>query len=49
MLFNMFVIAVCWRYQAVFAQMVGGGAEQNCPVSKVLNVPIAVDAKLIAT
>ena len=32
--------------QAAFAQMVSG-AEQNCPVSKVLNAAITVDAKLI--
>ena len=32
--------------QAVFAEMVSG-AEKNCPVSKVLNAPITVDAKLI--
>jgi lipoyl-dependent peroxiredoxin len=31
--------------QAPFAQMVSG-AEKNCPVSKVLNAPIMVDAKL---
>jgi osmotically inducible protein OsmC len=31
--------------QAPFAQMVSG-AEQNCPVSKVLDAPITVDAKL---
>jgi lipoyl-dependent peroxiredoxin len=31
--------------QAAFAQMVSG-AEKNCPVSKVLNAPITVDAKL---
>jgi osmotically inducible protein OsmC len=33
--------------QAAFAQMVSG-AEKNCPVSKVLNAAITVDAKLIA-
>jgi lipoyl-dependent peroxiredoxin len=33
--------------QAAFAQMVSG-AERNCPVSKVLNAPITVDAKLIS-
>src|SRR5580692_5344154 len=33
--------------QAVFAEMVSG-AEKNCPVSKVLNAPITVDAKLIS-
>lgn len=33
--------------QAAFAQMVSG-AEKNCPVSKVLNAPITVDAKLIS-
>jgi osmotically inducible protein OsmC len=33
--------------QAGFAQMVSG-AEKNCPVSKVLNAPITVDAKLIS-
>jgi len=33
--------------QAPFAQMVSG-AEKNCPVSKVLNAPITVDAKLIS-
>jgi lipoyl-dependent peroxiredoxin len=32
--------------QAAFDQMVGG-AEKNCPVSKVLNAAITVDAKLI--
>jgi osmotically inducible protein OsmC len=32
--------------QAAFAQMVGG-AEKNCPVSKVLNAEITVDAKLM--
>lgn len=32
--------------QAAFAQMVSG-AEKNCPVSKVLNAAITVDAKLI--
>jgi osmotically inducible protein OsmC len=34
--------------QAAFAGMVNG-AEKNCPVSKVLNAPITVDAKLIST
>src|ERR1700687_4628799 len=34
--------------QAAFAQMVSG-AEKNCPVSKVLNAAITVDAKLIST
>ena len=34
--------------QAAFAQMVSG-AEKNCPVSKVLNAEITVDAKLIST
>jgi lipoyl-dependent peroxiredoxin len=34
--------------QAAFAQMVSG-AEKNCPVSKVLNAAITVDAKLILT
>jgi lipoyl-dependent peroxiredoxin len=33
--------------QAAFAQMVSG-AEKNCPVSKVLNAAITVDAKLIS-
>ena len=33
--------------QAAFAQMVNG-AEKNCPVSKVLNAAITVDAKLIS-
>jgi lipoyl-dependent peroxiredoxin len=33
--------------QAAFAQMVTG-AEKNCPVSKVLNAAITVDAKLIS-
>ena len=33
--------------QAAFAQLVGG-AEKNCPVSKVLNAAITVDAKLIS-
>jgi lipoyl-dependent peroxiredoxin len=33
--------------QAAFAQMVSG-AEKNCPVSKVLNAEITVDAKLIS-
>jgi lipoyl-dependent peroxiredoxin len=33
--------------QAAFAEMVSG-AEKNCPVSKVLNAPITVDAKLIS-
>jgi lipoyl-dependent peroxiredoxin len=33
--------------QAAFAQMVSG-AEKNCPVSKVFNAPITVDAKLIS-
>ena len=32
--------------EATFARMVGG-AEKNCPVSKVLNVAIKVDAKLM--
>jgi osmotically inducible protein OsmC len=32
--------------QAAFAQMIGA-AEKNCPVSKVLNTEITVDAKLI--
>jgi lipoyl-dependent peroxiredoxin len=32
--------------QAAFAQMVDG-AEKNCPVSKVLNAAVTVDAKLI--
>jgi hypothetical protein len=31
--------------QAAFAQMISG-AEKNCPVSKVLNAPITVDANL---
>lgn len=35
-------------HQAAFAQMVSG-AEKNCPVSKVLNAEITVDAKLIST
>jgi osmotically inducible protein OsmC len=34
--------------QAVFAQMVSG-AEKNCPVSKILNAEITVDAQLIST
>jgi osmotically inducible protein OsmC len=34
--------------QATFAQIVSG-AEKNCPVSKVLNAAITVEAKLIAT
>jgi osmotically inducible protein OsmC len=34
--------------QAAFAEMVSG-AETNCPVSKVLNAAITVDAKLIST
>jgi lipoyl-dependent peroxiredoxin len=34
--------------QAAFAQMVSG-AEKNCPVSKVLNAAITVDANLIST
>jgi lipoyl-dependent peroxiredoxin len=34
--------------QAAFAQMVSG-AEKNCPVSKVLNAPITVDAKLVSS
>jgi osmotically inducible protein OsmC len=34
--------------QAAFAQMVSG-AEKNCPVSKVLNAAITVEAQLIAT
>jgi osmotically inducible protein OsmC len=34
--------------EATFARMVGG-AEKNCPVSKVLNAAIKVDAKLMAT
>ena len=33
--------------QAAFAQMVSG-AEKNCPVSKVLNAAITVDARLIS-
>jgi osmotically inducible protein OsmC len=33
--------------QAAFARMVSD-AEKNCPVSKVLNAPITVDAKLIS-
>ena len=33
--------------QAAFAQM-ASGAEKNCPVSKVLNAAITVDAKLIS-
>ena len=33
--------------QAAFAEMVSG-AEKNCPVSKVLNAAITVDAKLIS-
>ena len=33
---------------AAFAQMVSA-AEKNCPVSKVLNAAITVDAKLIST
>jgi lipoyl-dependent peroxiredoxin len=33
--------------QAAFAQIVSG-AEKNCPVSKVLNAAITVDAKLIS-
>jgi lipoyl-dependent peroxiredoxin len=33
--------------QAAFAQMVTG-AEKNCPVSKVLNAAITVDAELIS-
>jgi osmotically inducible protein OsmC len=33
--------------QAAFAQMVSG-AEKNCPVSKVLNAEITVDAKLVS-
>jgi lipoyl-dependent peroxiredoxin len=32
--------------QAAFAQMVDG-AEKSCPVSKVLNAAVTVDAKLI--
>jgi osmotically inducible protein OsmC len=32
--------------QATFARMVGG-AEKNCPVSKVLNAAVKVDAKLM--
>jgi lipoyl-dependent peroxiredoxin len=34
--------------EAAFARMVGD-AEKGCPVSKVLNVAIIVDAKLIST
>ena len=34
--------------QAAFARMVSD-AEKNCPVSKVLNAAITVDAKLIST
>ena len=34
--------------QAAFARMVSD-AEKNCPVSKVLNADITVDAKLIST
>jgi len=34
--------------QATFARMVGA-AEKNCPVSKVLNAAIKVDAKLMPT
>jgi lipoyl-dependent peroxiredoxin len=34
--------------EAAFAQM-ASGAEKNCPVSKVLNAPITLDAKLITT
>jgi osmotically inducible protein OsmC len=34
--------------QAAFARMVSD-AEKNCPVSKVLNATITVDAKLIST
>ena len=33
--------------QALFAQLVSG-AEKNCPVSKVLNAEITVDAKLVS-
>ena len=34
--------------ETAFAQM-ASGAEKNCPVSKVLNAPITLDAKLITT
>jgi osmotically inducible protein OsmC len=34
--------------EATFARMVGG-AEKNCPVSRVLNAAIKVDAKLMPT
>ena len=44
---NVVVTADTSGAQAAFAQMVSG-AEKNCPVSKVLNAAITVDAKLIS-